>query len=659
MSKLQTYLDNMVSIFDKRSKDFTYTNIYDEEMPMNDYLDESIPKDRVESDVEQLVEILREAENNLSQDEFLVLVAAYCNYYIKEGIMLRINQEYWGLEDFFSTRDDKDVVFLTCEGVIRQDYTIFEKILELNEKCTVANVYLFVKYMSEVTYLISIGDTSVENVEKLAWGYYEQLDEFWKKYVIQEKKYHPYEDKSPIPYIYCGMKVDDMLIEYTKSILEKLDIHEFESENLYNLIQEKYHVMSSCEPLFNLVLQNEINKDKSQDFIMERICKTFLTMSKEIEKGLKNRNNTLMDMTFLFEKLGDLVQMTEQDRKDQCRFEILDFPEKEDSLAYRYEYVHIPMVTSESISMKQLIDRYRLFSINRELENKIATLNQMNFQRIKMVNQLEHSWGNESYPEIVKDVADSLNRQNENNLANKLFMAYESETMMMGQIIILQALMSDDPESLKKSFRDSFFESSVDKIGYKIDEIFSGNLNRLISNLIYSNENNTKKKKSCRKKLSTKYNREDIKKRYSEFLTNKSNISIFDWFNDNVFNMKFTVDEEWMKVNFGLTPNGRIIFENILTEIFTNILFHGKEYCNINLFYEDEKYKIEISNGIDHEEHGSQNGLEAVSSLIDKLNFKTNILEKEGLVCKNENEDCFVTTITLAKELMYLEGWVL
>lgn len=674
MNGLQMYLDKILSVFEKRSEDFTYINIDGDQMPIQDYIDDSIPKERVILDTEKIIAILHEAKENLSGDDFLILLAAYCNYYIEEGIIFRINQEQWGLSEFFSTNDDKDIAYLVCDGVVRQDYSCFDRILELDKNCTVANVYLFVKYMSEVTYLISINDESVDRVEKKAWNYYEQLSQTWKQYVIQEKEEYPFEDKSPIPYIFCGKRetshFEDMLIGYTKSILEKLSIQDFEPEELYNLIQEKYHVMDSYKPLNDFALQNNFtNKIDPTNLTQEQkdkinedsqgLISACSTMAMESIKGLENRAKTQIDMIYLFEKLGYLVQMTDQDRKEQHRFEIFDFPEEEDSLLYRYEYVHIPVVTCESISMRQLVDRYRLFSVNCALENKITAIRQMNTQRAKMVNQLEHSWGNESYPEIVKDVADSLNKQNKNDLANKLFMAYESENMMMGQIIILQALMSENPGELKRTFKDSFFESGKEKLGYKIDEIFSGNLNRLISNLINSKMHSSKKKRVCREKLSVKYCIEDIVKKYSDFQANDSENSIFDWFNNNIFNMKFIVDEEWMKVNFGLTQNGRIIFENILMELFTNVLFHGKEYCNIRLFSEDEKYKIEIRNGIDNEKHGSQKGLEAMGCLIDKLNFDTNVLENEGLVYRTINDNCFVTTITLAKELMYLEGWVL
>lgn len=685
MKEIQKYIDQMKSVFKKREKEFTYENYEGIRVPCQDYLNDSIPVERIHSDTNILIDILHDAKNNLSDEEFLVILACYCNYYIEQGIMFKIEQEYWGLSEFFSTKDDRDIHYLVCKGVKDQDYSCFEKVLEINNNCIVANVYLFVKSMAETIYLISIDDTNVDEIENKAWNYFEKLNNTWKKYVIQQKEVYPLQDESPIPYIYCRKRetshIEDMLIAYTKRILETLEIDNYESWKLYDLIQEKYHVLSSCKPIADFCSKNNgyFNEYDSNELYKD-FNKALFNMVIEYGKGFENRDKTCFDMMSLFGILGDLVQMTDEDRKKQYKFEIWDFPNESYSLQERYEYVHIPVTTCESISMKQLVDRHRLFLLNRELRekndelrekndelnrlntalsNKIDTITNMNRQRAKMVNQLEHSWGNESYPEIVKDVAVSLNKQQENDLANKLFMAYESESIMMGQIIILQALMSDNLGELKQIFKDSFYVSGEEKIGYKVEEILHENLYRIVSMLLYAKETKTIKKQVCREKLFSKIGLDEVEKSFEIFKNNDKEKTIFNWFNDNVFNMQLSIDKEWMNINFGLTKNGRIIFENIITEVFTNILFHGKNFCEIKLFYEDERYKIEIRNGIDYDNKGGRKGLNAMEALLDRLNYKTNIPEGEGLVYHAIDDKCFLTVISFAKELMYLEGWVL
>lgn len=687
MKEIQKYLDQMNLVFEKRMEEYTYENCEGESISCSDYLNDSIPAERVYSDAKKLIDILYNAQNNLSDEEFLVVLAAYCNYYIEEGFMLKINQEYWGLNDFFTTKDEKDIHYLICDGVIRQDYSNFEKVIKIDNKCIVANVYLFVKSMAETLYSISMDRTDVDEVENKAWNYYENLNDTWKKYVIQQKEEYPSKDKSPIPYIYCRKRetshFEDMLIGYTKSIIETLKIESYEPNNLYNLIQEKYHVMSAAKPLYDI---SSKYKDMTIDFseslnrplnehekkFSNEVNQALFNTVIEYMKGFENRDKTYYDMMFLFEKLGYLVQMTDEDRKMQHKFEIWNFPDENYSLLERYEYVHIPVITCESISMKQLVDRYRLFSLNKELRkkndelnrlntelsNKIDTITTMNIQRAKMVDQLEHSWGNESYPEIVKEVADSLNKQQKTDLANKLFMAYESESMMMGQIIILQALMSDNLGELKQIFKDSFFVSGEEKIGYKVEEILQENMYRLISMLLYAKETKNKKKQICREKLFSKNSSSVIEKSFEIFKFHDVENNVFNWFNDNVFDMKLSIDKEWRNINFGLTQNGRIIFENIFTELFTNILFHGKNFCEIKLFYEDECYKIEIRNGIDSDNQGGRKGLNAMEALMDRLNYKTNVPAGKGLVFHEIDDKCFLTTISFAKELMYLEGLV-
>lgn len=660
MSKLQTYLDNMVSIFYKRGEDFTLTNIVGEEVPVIDYLEEFIPEDRVESDAKKMIKILHKAQNNLSKDEFLILIAAYCNYYIEEGIMLRITWENWGLNDFFSTRDDKDIVFLTCDGVVRQDYSNFEKILELDKKCTVANVYLFVKCMSEVTYRIS-KDKSAESVEKKAWGYYEQLEEFWKKYVIQEKEEYPFEDRSPIPYIFCKKRetnhFEDMLIEYTKSILEDLSIQEFEPRELYNLIQDKYHVEASYKPLYDFLSKNKFYNDfdplnfsqEQQERLKEYtagLINACATMAMECTKGLENRVNTKKEMTFLFEKLGYLVQMTDLDRKEQYKFEILDFPQKEDSILYRYNYVHIPMVTCESISMRQLVDRYRLFSINRELKK---TAN----QKKEMMDYYAHSWKHISYPQIVKEIAEELGAT-DRKMSNRLMKAYNSERTLQRGIQLLQFISSDDEKKVSKEFKSGMAKSGVNYdtvVGLK--KVICDSLDLVVFKILMVESDDSSSIERCREKWSRQKSLDNLRNEYTElFLEGKnSETEILQWVDKNLIKIDININHDWDLVRFKDDNFAVNQFKEILVEIFTNVFLHGEKYMKIDFTSNDKEMIIAEKNACSDTIVGSRSGISTMQRVLEYINIGTDIQ------CIDTNlEDAFNITIKINKSIMIRRG---
>lgn len=307
-----------------------------------------------------------------------------------------------------------------------------------------------------------------------------------------------------------------------------------------------------------------------------------------------------------------------------------------------------------------------LFSVveqqRKELETSNMEIRRLNEQRGKLIDHLEHSWGNECYPEIVKNVADELLRNGEKSLANRLFKAYNSENNLMGQIIFLQTAMRDEPGALKKVFKDSFFISrNVDKKEWKIQSIIEEALENLVFSLLnYAGEK--KKKNICKRKLCVKHTLEELSESYSKrFEAEENSVQepFLQWFSENVFPVIVRADECWNAINFGKKQHGKIIMKNIFTELFTNVLFHGEEKCEIELSSTSDKMSIKMTNGISKETTaGTRRGLDSLKEVVAKLNYDTVVSEDEGLSYGKKTESIYETVVVFARELMYIdEGW--
>ena len=83
--KLRKLVDRLTDIFEERSEDFTEENCNGDEVDVMDYRSCAIPIERVELDHAQMIKILNEGKRILVEDDFYVLAAAFCNYYIEEG----------------------------------------------------------------------------------------------------------------------------------------------------------------------------------------------------------------------------------------------------------------------------------------------------------------------------------------------------------------------------------------------------------------------------------------------------------------------------------------------------------------------------------------------------------------------------------------------
>lgn len=290
-----------------------------------------------------------------------------------------------------------------------------------------------------------------------------------------------------------------------------------------------------------------------------------------------------------------------------------------------------------------------------ELRAKNAELEKLQEQKKKMVNHLAHSWGNECYPEIVKKVANELLKNGNNSLANRLFKAYNSENNLMGEIVFLQAAMDDEPETLKRIFANSFYLSGNGTEDMKVKTLINEALEILVFGLMNDLQTKEKRKRCCNN-ISVKHSLAELADDYtSRFENGSDSVPFLNWFTENIFPIEVDIDETWNKINFGKTEYGKIVLKNIFTELFTNVILHGHEKCSINLTSSQDALRIEVRNLIGSDFKSGQKGLSSLKEIVSRLNYNTNVSEEDGLKHGRITETTYLTEITFAKELMYIE----
>lgn len=319
--------------------------------------------------------------------------------------------------------------------------------------------------------------------------------------------------------------------------------------------------------------------------------------------------------------------------------------------------IHVNVLTDDdsakyTVKLLEVVEKQK-----KELKYKNSELERLGAQQRKLMDHVAHSWGNECYPEIVKNVAEELLKKGQRTMANKLFKAYNCENNLMGDIIFLQAAISDDPRNLQNHFTDSFFISGKDKPEYKIKAILDDKLEVLVFSLLnYTGDN--KKRTVCRNRLCLKHELNFLQDEYAKRLENNTLEEPFwDWFCEYMLPIKLEIDDTWESVNTGNTEYGKTVLKSIFNELFTNMLFHGCSDFEVLLTSDQERLYITTRNSVADNSKGSGKGLKSLREVITKLNYGTSISEEEGLQYGKKTNSIFETKITFAKELMIKEDW--
>ena len=562
--KLRELIDRFIEIFDRRSEEFIYKTYVGDELDVDQYCDEAIPIERVIDDFNKMVSILYEGKDTLEKDDFYILVATFCNYYIGEGFNVVLKKEkYFGLNPFFTYYDKRDIVYCIFKGITTQNYNWFKYAYDTDNTCTVAKVYLFVNSLTELTNAIVSNNDISEEFENSVWKYYEELEEYWREYVLTGSQEYILngtddwmKDKSPLPYI-C-------YISYKKKMVQNITVS-------LNAILDK--------------LGYDIDKIELRDLyilVLDALC---------------NAKEELVNFTFwiqsLFASAGELLKISKDEMSNINKFERFQYLYDKLYKVYRFEFLHNRFIQNELISRKFILNRYKIFVQNRELrkkneelEKRNAEIEQLNIEREGMMNYYPHSWKHIAYPEIVKSVAEEL-MSRDISLASRLIKAYNSEKTLQHGIQLLQLINSGNKQAIKNKFEEGFARFGRDASNViNIRTLIEQSLDIVVFKILMKDSDDSTAIQQCRGQVGNYSSLKSCIDAYTSIFIEKclgENINIVDWVSDNIIKIKILIDEEWTGIRVKKGSFGASTLIEIFVEVFTNAFMHGKEYLELNL----------------------------------------------------------------------------
>ena len=627
--KLRVLIDRFIAIFDRRSEEFIYN-----ELEVDQYCDETIPIERVRDDFNKMLSVLYEGINTLEKDDFDILVATFCNYYVEEGFNVVLKKEkYFGLNPFFTSYDKRDIVYCIFKGITTQNYNWFKHAYDTDNTCTVAKVYLFVNSLTELTNAIVSNNDISEEFENSVWKYYEELDEYWREYVLTGNQEYILngtddwmKDKSPLPYI-C-------YISYKKKMVQNITV------SLKAILDE---------------LGYDIDKIELRDLhiaVLDSLCNA--------------KGEELVNLTFwiqsLFASAGELLKVSKDEICDINKFEKLQYLYDKLYKVYRFEFLHIRFVQDDLISRKFILNRYKIFIQNRELrkkneelEKRNAEIERLNTEREGMMNYYAHSWKHIAYPEIVKSVAEELMNR-DISLASRLIKAYNSEKTLQHGILLLQLINSGNKQAIKNKFEEGFARFGRDASNViNIMTLIEQSLDIVVFKILMKDSDDSTAMQQCRRQVGNYSSLKSCIDAYTLIFIEKrlgENINIVDWVSDNILKIKLLIGEEWAGIRVKKESFGASTLIEIFVEVFTNAFMHGKEYLELNLISSNSNLEINSLNKIGVYNPGTGQGLANIKKLMDKINMDTGTVGLNTVVKGDEYSMC----ISFLKELMIIRG---
>lgn len=633
--KLRELIDRFIAIFDKRSEEFIYKNDFSDELyAVDQYCDETIPIERVRNDFNKMLRVLYEGINTLEKDDFYILVATFCNYYIEEGFNVVLKKEkYFGLNPFFTYYDKRDIVYCIFKGITTQNYNWFKYAHDTDNTCTVAKVYLFVNSLTELTNAIVSNNDISEEFENGVWKYYEELEEYWREYVLTGSQEYILngtddwmKDKSPLPYI-CYISYKKKMVQNItlslNAILDKLgyDIDKIELRDLYILV-------------------------------LDALCN-----AKEEE---------LVNFTFciqsLFASAGELLKVSKDEMSNLNKFERFQYLYDKLYKVYRSEFLHIRFIQDELISRKFILNRYKIFVQNRELrkkneelEKRNAEIERLNIEREGMMNYYAHSWKHIAYPEIVKSVAEEL-MSRDISLASRLIKAYNSEKTLQHGIRLLQLINSGNELAVKNEFVEGFARFGRDASNViNIRTLIEQSLDIVVFKILMQDSDDSTAMHQCREQVRNYISLKNCIDAYTSIFIEKDldeNVNIVEWVSNNIIKINILMDEEWSGIRVKKESFGASTLIEIFVEIFTNVLMHGKEFLDLKLISSNNSLEINSLNKMGVNNPGTGQGLVNIKKLVDKINMNTEISGLDII----QKDDKYSMCIQFLKKLMIRKG---
>lgn len=562
------------------------------------------------------------ADNGWSE-EFVTAFAVYCNFFILQGLHLKLKNDF-GLEVIYDKNqmDEEDRQYLEYirEGIFEQDLICFSNALEMK-------LYYF-------------------DIPKL----YIYLLTFLEICRATEQDFQTNESREAIYYALFTMELEKG--EITGDLRELL-----EPQNL-SIEQEKYKDADYSILLPEIIISSPMRKlsiAAISDLEMlsnlsGRKIKSFKDIVKGFSNVVKNGNSDELNYYFIFanefvkrtisaEKIGDTAEYSEK------------FTElRDDAPICRRAFLNLPVTISEK--QYRNLELARQIKLNVEKEKLIR-------QNDKMVEDFSHSIENVIKPSLIAEIANYL-RENEKNrdLYHKVMHIYFNEVITQNECRLLKMVhnVSVSKGAIRENISRAKQKNSTNKIS--LEKTIYKAINQISLQL---SENAQKARFMFILKKMSQAGIDSIQIDRKLWDSSKEIDALYKMYH-NKLNFTIELSEELKELELNEEELGTSFLYTRIVEILSNTLTYG-EFGSNKKFYlkiytenteEETNYIIiEMINRIGDRSfsaHRDGNGLKATEAMLERINFDNP--EIESFVSTTETEDgLFMTKMYIDADL--------
>lgn len=605
---VEDYIDQLNELAEEKGDDFFQ------------YCDKKVCIEARTIALEKLNEIY--TDNGWSE-EFVTAFAVYCNFFILQGLHLKLKNDF-GLEVIYDENqmDEEDRQYLEYirEGIFEQDLICFSNALEME-------LYYF-------------------DIPKL----YIYLLTFLEICRATEQDFQTNESREAIYYALFTMELEKG--EITGDLRELL-----EPQNL-SIEQEKYKDADYSILLPEIIISSPMRKlsiAAISDLEMlsnlsGRKIKSFKDIVKGFSNVVKNGNSDELNYYFIFanefvkrtisaEKIGDTAEYSEK------------FTElRDDAPICRRAFLNLPVTISEK--QYRNLELARQIKLNVEKEKLIR-------QNDKMVEDFSHSIENVIKPSLIAEIANYL-RENEKNrdLYHKVMHIYFNEVITQNECRLLKMVhnVSVSKGAIRENISRAKQKNSTNKIS--LEKTIYKAINQISLQL---SENAQKARFMFILKKMSQAGIDSIQIDRKLWDSSKEIDALYKMYH-NKLNFTIELSEELKELELNEEELGTSFLYTRIVEILSNTLTYG-EFGSNKKFYlkiytenteEETNYIIiEMINRIGDRSfsaHRDGNGLKATEAMLERINFDNP--EIESFVSTTETEDgLFMTKMYIDADL--------
>lgn len=378
----------------------------------------------------------------------------------------------------------------------------------------------------------------------------------------------------------------------------------------------------------------------------------------------------LMDIGSSLENVSKLTEEQSKDIYVHCSYmgEVYDLTKGltyckylESAFDYNFETVSFQDVLSILKRENQLREKNAMLEkLNQALQEAIDSKNEM-------IDRHAHNWKHISYPATVKEVAEKLAADEKYKAeANKLFKAYNSENILKQEVLMLKLKHSGSSEEIQKQIMSDVLLSNS-QTGVDIQKIMEESLDLVMFRILMEDVDTSINTEKTKSNLSRFKDLSRLRESYNRYfiLKKQGDISLIEWFRQNIFNIEIHLDDNWKAVKVKKDSAAYAQLVEIWIDLFHNAINYGKKEDTgfIKIELNSEKVEgvdyltLKMINPVDYENvlaKGSNQGLASLKSLLEKLNYNEEVERIPSLETGLEGEAAshYATKIYFQQKLL-------